>query len=73
MSTMKNSDAFKHHSISKRLSLGLVITLIVVAGISLVVNYILSSQKARTELDIKSNEYIAALTDTLRLPIWEYN
>ena len=70
---MKNSDAFKHHSISKRLSLGLVITLIVVAGISLVVNYILSSQKARTELEIKSNEYIAALTDTLRLPIWEYN
>jgi PAS domain S-box-containing protein len=70
---MKNSDAFKHHSISKRLSLGLIITLIVVASISLVVNYILSSQKARAELEIKSNEYIAALTDTLRLPIWEYN
>jgi PAS domain S-box-containing protein len=70
---MKNSAAFKHHSISKRLSLGLIITLIVVAGLSLVVNYILSSQKSRAELEIKSNEYIAALTDTLKLPIWEYN
>jgi len=70
---MKNSDAFKHHSISKRLSFGLIITLIVVASISLVLNYILSSQKARAELEIKSNEYSVALTDALRLPIWEIN
>jgi len=73
MRTMKNSDAFKHHSISKRLSFGLIITLIVVASISLVLNYILSSQKARAELEIKSNEYSVALTDALRLPIWEIN
>jgi PAS domain S-box-containing protein len=70
---MKNSYASKHHSISKRLSLGLVITLLVVASLSLVVNYIVSSRKARTELEIKSNEYSVALTDALRLPIWEIN
>ena len=70
---MKNSYASKHHSISKRLSLGLVITLLVVASLSLVVNYIVSSRKARTELEIKSNEYVAALTDALRIPIWEFN
>ncbi len=58
---MKNSDASKHHSISKRLSLGLVVTLLVVAIISLVVNYIISSRTARTELELKSNEYIVAL------------
>lgn len=70
---MKNIYASKHHSISKRLSLGLVITLLVVASLSLVVNYIVSSRKARTELEIKSNEYSVALTDALRLPIWEIN
>jgi len=70
---MKNSDASKHHSISKRLSLGLVVTLLVVAIISLVVNYIISSRTARTELELKSNEYIVALADALRLPIWELN
>lgn len=70
---MKNSNSFKHHSISKRLSLGLIITLVVVAGLSLGVNYIISSRNARAELEIKSNEYIDSLTDTLRLPIWLYN
>ena len=53
--------------------MGLVITLLVVASLSLVVNYIVSSRKARTELEIKSNEYSVALTDALRLPIWEIN
>jgi len=70
---MKNSNSIKHHSISKRLSFGLIITLVVVAGLSLGVNYIISSRNARAELEIKSNEYIDSLTDTLRLPIWEYN
>ena len=70
---MKNSDASGHHSISKRLSLGLIITLLVVASLSLVVNYIVSSRKARTELEIKSNEYSVALTDALRIPIWDIN
>ena len=70
---MKNSYASKHHSISKRLSLGLVITLLVVASLSLVVNYIISSRNAKDELEIKSNEYSVALTDALRLPIWEIN
>ena len=70
---MKNSYASKHHSISKRLSLGLVITLLVVASLSLVVNYIISSRNARAELEIKCNEYSVALTDALRLPIWEIN
>jgi PAS domain S-box-containing protein len=71
--TMKNSDASEHHSISKRLSLGLVITLLVVAIMSLVVNYIISSRNARAELELKSNEYSVALTDALRFPIWEIN
>jgi PAS domain S-box-containing protein len=70
---MKNSYASKHHSISKRLSLGLVITLLVVASLSLVVNYIIFSRNAKAELEIKSNEYSVALTDALRLPIWEIN
>ena len=71
--TMKNSDASEHHSISKRLSLGLIITLLVVAGLSLGVNLILSSQKAKSALDRKAEEYISALADTLKIPLWNYD
>ena len=69
---IENSDIFKPRSISKKLSLGLIITLIVIAGLSLGVNFILSSRKANAELEKKVDEYISSLTDTLRVPLWDY-
>ena len=67
---MKNSNSFKSRSISKTFSLGLIITLVLVAGLSLGVNLILSSHKAKEALDRKSKEYISALADTLKVPLW---
>ena len=69
---MKNSDSFKSRSISKTLSLGLIVTLVLVAGLSLGVNLILSSDNAKAALDRKAEEYISALADTLKVPLWNF-
>ena len=60
-------------SISRRLSIWLIIALLVVAGVSLGVNFIISIRKANSELEQKADEYVLALTDTLRRPLWTYN
>jgi len=59
---MQNSDSYKLRSISRTLSVGLIITLVLVAGLSLVVNYIFSSSKAKAELETRVEDYISALT-----------
>jgi PAS domain S-box-containing protein len=70
---MKTLRLSAHRSISRRLSLWLVITLLVVTGVSLGVNFIISTRKANAELEQKADEYVLALTDTLRRPLWTYN
>ena len=70
---MQISGSLKPRSISRTLSVGLIITLVVVAGLSLGVNYILASRKARAELETKVEEYVSALTDALRVPLWNYS
>ena len=70
---MKNSSSAKHRSITRKLTLGLIITLVSVAGLSLVVNFVISSHKANTELERKADEYISGLTETLKHPLWTYN
>ena len=70
---MKKKISSKHRSISRRLTLGLIITLMAVTGLSLGVNYIFSSRQATVDLEQKADEYIQSLTDMLRLPFWTYN
>ena len=70
---MKKSINSKHRSISRRLTLGLIMTLLVVTGFSLGINYIFSSRKATAELEQKADEYVTALTNTLRRSLWTYN
>ncbi|MEJ2729029.1 MAG: PAS domain S-box protein [Deltaproteobacteria bacterium] len=70
---MQNSESYKPRSISRTLSIGLIITLVLVAGLSLGVSFILSSRKAKAELQTKAGEYISALTDALKVPIWNYS
>ena len=70
---MKKSINSKHRSISRRLTLGLIMTLLAVTGFSLGINYIFSSRKATAELEQKADEYVTALTDTLRRSLWTYN
>ena len=70
---MQNLDSYKPRSISRTLSVGLIITLVLVAGLSLGVNFILSSGKAKAELETRAEEYISALTDALKVPLWGYS
>ncbi len=62
-----------HRSISTNLMLGLFIALGVVAGLTLYVSSIISSRVAKSEMDLKANEYIASLTEILTVPIWNYS
>jgi len=64
---------YKPHSIARTLSVGLITTLVLVAGLSLVANFLLSSREAKAELEIRVEEYISALTDALKLPLWNYS
>ena len=70
---MQNLDSYKPRSISRTLSVGLIITLVLVAGLSLGVNFILSSRKAKAELETRVEEYTSALTDALKVPLWTYS
>jgi PAS domain S-box-containing protein len=70
---MQNLDSNKPRSISRTLSVGLIITLVLVAALSLGVNFILSSRKAKAELETRVEEYISALTDALKVPLWNYS
>jgi methyl-accepting chemotaxis protein len=70
---MQNIDSYKPRSISRTLSVGLIITLVLVAVLSLGVNFILSSRKAKAELETRVEEYISALTDALKVPLWSYS
>ena len=49
---MVGKHSYKPRSIARTLSVGLITTFVLVAGLSLVVNYLLSSRKAQTELEI---------------------
>ena len=70
---MQPSDSHKPRSISRTLSVGLILTLVLVAGMSLGVNFVLSSRKAKAELETKVEEYVSALTNALRVPLWNYS
>jgi PAS domain S-box-containing protein len=70
---MQNLDSYKPRSISRTLSVGLIITLVLVAALSLGVNFILSSREAKAELETRVEEYLSALTDALKVPLWSYS
>jgi PAS domain S-box-containing protein len=70
---MQNLEPYKPRSISRTLSAGLIITLVLVAGLSLGVNFILSSREAKAELETRTEEYISALADALKVPLWNYS
>jgi len=70
---MPDLESYKPRSISRTLSAGLIMTLVLVAGLSLGVNFILASRKAKAELETRAEEYISALTDALKVPLWNYS
>ncbi len=70
---MQNLESNRPRSIARTLSIGLVITLVLLAGVGLGVNFLLSSRKAKAELETRVEDYISALTDALKVPLWNYS
>jgi PAS domain-containing protein len=63
---MQDLKSNKPRSISRTLSIGLTITLVLVAGLSLGVNFILASREAKAEMETRVEDYISALTDAFK-------
>ena len=59
---MQNLEPYKPRSISRTLSAGLIITLVLVAGLSLGVNFILSSREAKAEIGNKDGRIYFCLS-----------
>ncbi|PID57053.1 hybrid sensor histidine kinase/response regulator [candidate division KSB3 bacterium] len=57
-------------SISKELTGTLIFSLVLIACAAFALNYFVATQKAKRELNQKADEYIAALTDLLTIPLW---
>jgi PAS domain S-box-containing protein len=60
-------------SISKDLTLGLILIVLIASSIALLTAYYVSQKKATTELQAKADEYVAFIKDTLVLPLWNYD
>jgi PAS domain S-box-containing protein len=60
-------------SISKDLTIGLILVIVVVSSIALLVAYYTSKQKAEAELQAKAEEYTDYIRNTLVLPLWNYD
>jgi len=60
-------------SISKEVSIGLILTIILVSTISFYIAHTVARKKARDYLNAKADEYILHLKDILVLPIWNYD
>jgi len=60
-------------SISKEVSMGLIITIILVSTLSFFVAHKVAQKKAQDHLNAKADEYISYLKEILIFPIWNYD
>jgi len=60
-------------SISKEVSMGLIITIILVSTLSFIIAHQVSQKKAQDHLNAKADEYISYLKEILIFPIWNYD
>jgi PAS domain S-box-containing protein len=60
-------------SISKDLTIGLILVVLLVSSFALLVAYYASKQKAEAELQAKAEEYTDFIKNTLALPLWNYD
>ena len=60
-------------SLSKDLTLGLILIAVLVSSIAFVTAYYTAKHKAQSELQAKADEYVAFLKNTLVTPLWNYD
>ena len=59
-------------SISRRLTLSLILTVAIVSITVIGLNYYSTSRKAKAQLNEKADEYISFLLNSLRIPLWNF-
>ncbi len=64
---------FPRRSISKEVSLGLIVTIILVSGLSFFIAHKVAQKKSQDHLNAKADEYISYLREILIYPIWNYD
>jgi PAS domain S-box-containing protein len=67
------SQSKSQRSISKDLTIGLILVILAVSSLALIVAYYTSKQKAEAELQAKAEEYTTFIKNTLALPLWNYD
>ena len=60
----------KRRSISRELTVGLILTIVVVSAITMSLSYFNASRRAETQLENKAGEYIISLRDILEIPLY---
>jgi two-component system, cell cycle sensor histidine kinase and response regulator CckA len=70
---MMKTHPSSQRSISKDLTIGLILVIIIVSSFALLVAYYTSKQKAEAELQAKAGEYTDYIRNTLVLPLWNYD
>jgi PAS domain S-box-containing protein len=70
---MKRFLTSQRRSISKEVTLGLIVIVAAVSSIALVISYAQDARRAERQLEAKANEYIAFLKNILVLPLWNYD
>ena len=68
--TAPSEEGSKPRSISRRLTVSLVLTIIVVATTTMAFIYRHASHKEEQELNAKADEYLAYLIGILEVPLW---
>ena len=60
----------KRRSISRELTVGLIITIVIASAIAMSISYFNASRRAEAQLENKASEYTVSLTDILAIPLW---
>ena len=63
----------KRLSISRNLTVSILITVMVVSGIGIFVSYYIATQRTRADLNEKADEYLAFIVNTVGEPLWYLN
>ena len=70
---MKRLLNLQRRSISKEVTLGLIVIVAAVSSIALVIAYGQDARRTERQLEAKANEYTAFLKNILVLPLWNYD
>ena len=72
---IKSSEPIRNRklpSISRRLTVSLILAVAALSFIALLINYYSASRKAKNRLDSKADEYVSFLVDSLSVPLWNF-